>query len=408
MLSDTDYLRPGEIVFARTGASVGKTYLYRDDERDTVFAGFLIRAILREENNPEFVYQQTLSEPYKNYVAITSQRSGQPGINAQEYSEWDLWTCGKDEQDQIGSFFRSLDSLIALHQREYLILLDLSTVVYIPYVSDSDTNKVVIMLRTISESLSPILEDLELDRPQLVSLADLRAMCERHRIGTEPRVVASRLKQKGWLVATPQRGVWEFAPAELAGSYSSADPLLALKAFNIAHPESRNALRGQSAAWALGLADRAPSTISVAFEERPKVKIPPDLAPVTFMPRNPVRFTRGVNVLGPASIVTQMAERPSSVRSWQSAAEWLPDVAFEVDERELLKELEGRPSSVAQRTGYLLQGMRPDLAAAVADTYATQAVAKMGTSEAPIRYDQKWMVSDALLPFDPRELEAVK
>ena len=124
-LSDTDYLRPGEIVFARTGASVGKTYLNRDDAGDIVFAGFLIRAVLQEGNNPEFVYQQTLSESYKNYVAITSQRSGQPGVNAQEYSEWILWICDKDEQARIGALFRKLDSLIALHQRELDILKNL-------------------------------------------------------------------------------------------------------------------------------------------------------------------------------------------------------------------------------------------------------------------------------------------
>lgn len=124
-LSDTDYLRPGEIVFARTGASVGKTYLNRDDAGDIVFAGFLIRAVLQEGNNPEFVYQQTLSESYKNYVAITSQRSGQPGVNAQEYSEWILWICDKDEQARIGALFRKLDSLIALHQHELDILKNL-------------------------------------------------------------------------------------------------------------------------------------------------------------------------------------------------------------------------------------------------------------------------------------------
>lgn len=117
-LSDTDYLRPGEIVFARTGASIGKTYLNRDDAGDIVFAGFLIRAVLQEGNNPEFVYQQTLSESYKNYVAITSQRSGQPGVNAQEYSEWILWICDKDEQARIGALFQKFDLLIALHQRE--------------------------------------------------------------------------------------------------------------------------------------------------------------------------------------------------------------------------------------------------------------------------------------------------
>lgn len=124
-LSDTDYLRPGEIVFARTGASVGKTYLNRDDAGDIVFAGFLIRAVLQEGNNPEFVYQQTLSESYKNYVAITSQRSGQPGVNAQEYSEWILWICDKDEQARIGALFQKFDLLIALHQRELGILKNL-------------------------------------------------------------------------------------------------------------------------------------------------------------------------------------------------------------------------------------------------------------------------------------------
>ena len=124
-LSDTDYLRPGEIVFARTGASVGKTYLNRDDAGDIVFAGFLIRAVLQEGNNPEFVYQQTLSESYKNYVAITSQRSGQPGVNAQEYSEWILWICDKDEQARIGALFQKFDLLIALHQRELDIFKNL-------------------------------------------------------------------------------------------------------------------------------------------------------------------------------------------------------------------------------------------------------------------------------------------
>ena len=118
--SDSDYLKPGEMVFARTGASVGKTYLNRDDNANIIFAGFLIRAIFSKGHDPEFVYQQTLSDAYKKYVAITSQRSGQPGINAQEYSGWTLWICSESEQIKIGSLFQKLDSLITLHQREHL------------------------------------------------------------------------------------------------------------------------------------------------------------------------------------------------------------------------------------------------------------------------------------------------
>ena len=121
-LSESDYLKFGEIVFARTGASVGKTYLNREKDSEIVFAGFLIRAILLENYNSEFIYQQTLSEPYSKFVAVTSQRSGQPGINAQEYANWELWVCSEQEQHQIGTFFSQLDHLITLHQRKRFVL----------------------------------------------------------------------------------------------------------------------------------------------------------------------------------------------------------------------------------------------------------------------------------------------
>jgi len=121
-LTESDYLKFGEIVFARTGASVGKTYLNREKDSNTVFAGFLIRAILLENYDSEFIYQQTLSEAYLKFVAITSQRSGQPGINAQEYANWELWVCREPEQHQIGTFFQKLDHLITLHQRKLELL----------------------------------------------------------------------------------------------------------------------------------------------------------------------------------------------------------------------------------------------------------------------------------------------
>ena len=75
-----DYLlKEGDLLFARTGASVGKTYLYRQFDGMVYFAGFLIRARIGEGADPEFAYQATLTDAYKKYVAITSQRSGQPG-----------------------------------------------------------------------------------------------------------------------------------------------------------------------------------------------------------------------------------------------------------------------------------------------------------------------------------------
>ena len=118
-----DYLlKEGDLLFARTGASVGKTYLYRQFDGIVYFAGFLIRARIGEGADPEFAYQATLTDAYKKYVAITSQRSGQPGVNAQEYADYQLMLPSKTEQQQIGVTLRSLDDLITLHQRKLELL----------------------------------------------------------------------------------------------------------------------------------------------------------------------------------------------------------------------------------------------------------------------------------------------
>ena len=111
-------LQEGDIVFARTGASVGKTYIYKPSDGIMYYAGFLIRARIQPEYSADFVFQNTLTEQYRKFVAITSQRSGQPGINAQEYSTFEFSVPSYAEQQQIGAFFRHLDHLITLHQRE--------------------------------------------------------------------------------------------------------------------------------------------------------------------------------------------------------------------------------------------------------------------------------------------------
>ena len=114
-------LSSGDVVFARTGASVGKTYIYRENDGIVYFAGFLIRAKVNQDNDAEFVFQSTLSPSYEKYIRITSQRSGQPGVNAQEYSEYDLFAPSKEEQQRIGHFLRGIDHLITLHQRQTIV-----------------------------------------------------------------------------------------------------------------------------------------------------------------------------------------------------------------------------------------------------------------------------------------------
>ena len=109
----------GDILFARTGASVGKSYIYRKSDGLVYYAGFLIRGKIKDNYDIEFVFQNTLTDGYWNYISVTSQRSGQPGVNAQEYQEYVLKVPKFKEQFKLGSFFRNLDRLITLHQRKY-------------------------------------------------------------------------------------------------------------------------------------------------------------------------------------------------------------------------------------------------------------------------------------------------
>ena len=111
-------LQNGDILFARTGASVGKSYIYRESDGLVYFAGFLIRARIKEEFNHEFIFQNTLRAQYEKYVQITSQRSGQPGVNAQEYAEFAFLVPCYAEQKKIADFLHRLDTLITLHQRK--------------------------------------------------------------------------------------------------------------------------------------------------------------------------------------------------------------------------------------------------------------------------------------------------
>lgn len=111
-------LKYGDILFARTGASVGKTYIYKDSDGLVYYAGFLIRGRVKDGFAPEFVFQNTLTEDYEKFIRITSQRSGQPGVNAQEYADFEISMPIYEEQKKIGQYFTHIDALIIFHQHK--------------------------------------------------------------------------------------------------------------------------------------------------------------------------------------------------------------------------------------------------------------------------------------------------
>jgi type I restriction enzyme S subunit len=110
-LEDKFRVKVGDLLFARTGASVGKTYLYRNSDGVLYFAGFLIRFHIKDAI-PAFVYLNTQTSKYNKWIKVMSMRSGQPGINAEEYKSFQIKLPCLEEQQKIVSFLSNIDSKI--------------------------------------------------------------------------------------------------------------------------------------------------------------------------------------------------------------------------------------------------------------------------------------------------------
>ena len=119
--TDGNYLDEGDIVLTRTGASVGKSYQYRKEDGRLVFAGFLIRV----KPDPKKLVSTYLANflttgRFWRWVAVTSARSGQPGINSTEYSSLTVpLPPSLPEQQRIASCLSSLDALITAETQQH-------------------------------------------------------------------------------------------------------------------------------------------------------------------------------------------------------------------------------------------------------------------------------------------------
>ena len=111
-LEDKYLVKNDDILFARTGASTGKTYLYNSNDGILYFAGFLIRINVLKSYNSYFIFQNTLTKKYTDWVKVESIRSGQPGINAEQYKSYSIKCPTLAEQNKITNFLTTVDKKI--------------------------------------------------------------------------------------------------------------------------------------------------------------------------------------------------------------------------------------------------------------------------------------------------------
>lgn len=111
-LDDKYLVKKGDILLARTGASTGKSYLYHPKDGKLFYAGFLIKAHVLPSSDDYFIYSQTFTDRYWKWVKTASMRSGQPGINANEYASYSFAVPSLPEQRKIADCLASMDEVI--------------------------------------------------------------------------------------------------------------------------------------------------------------------------------------------------------------------------------------------------------------------------------------------------------
>jgi len=98
---DKHILESGDLLFARSGATVGKTYLHTTEFDPAVFAGYCIRFRFGKAMLPEFVYSFTKTGAYASWVAAIQRPAGQPNINKEEFKSLEIPVPPLDTQRRL-------------------------------------------------------------------------------------------------------------------------------------------------------------------------------------------------------------------------------------------------------------------------------------------------------------------
>jgi type I restriction enzyme S subunit len=96
-------LKNGDLVFARTGATVGKSFLIVGEIPESVFASYLIRILIDQNINPKYVYGFFQSLDYWLQISEGKLGIGQPNVNAQILAQIILPLAPLAEQHQLVS-----------------------------------------------------------------------------------------------------------------------------------------------------------------------------------------------------------------------------------------------------------------------------------------------------------------
>lgn len=117
--SDHYLLKENDFLIARSGNTVGKTFLYKNKFGKAIFAGYLIRFKLDETKViPEYLLAYTKCSLYKEWIKANMRVSAQPNINSQQYLNSPIILPPLDVQSKIVEYVgKQKDEINTLRQR---------------------------------------------------------------------------------------------------------------------------------------------------------------------------------------------------------------------------------------------------------------------------------------------------
>jgi type I restriction enzyme S subunit len=121
----------GDILFARSGATAGKTFLFSNYKGRACFAGYLIKASpARNRIKPEFLYYYTKSPAYETWKDFIFTQATIQNIGADKYAYMPICVPPLFEQERIATFLDAscavLNAVVAAKRRQIETIRELN------------------------------------------------------------------------------------------------------------------------------------------------------------------------------------------------------------------------------------------------------------------------------------------
>jgi type I restriction enzyme S subunit len=139
-------LKNGDLLFARSGATVGKTFIYNESWGEAAYAGYLIKASLKiNEINPKLIYYYTKSHAYSKWIESITIQSTIQNVSAEKYASlWFTIPSSHGEQQSIANFLdretARIDTLIEKKQK---------------FIETLKEKRIAIISRAVTKGLNP-------------------------------------------------------------------------------------------------------------------------------------------------------------------------------------------------------------------------------------------------------------